>query len=240
MAAISFKDCFSEFLGTFALIFFGNWLNLLALAGKIEVVGVGIGFAALLTTFIWVSGKYAPCHFNPSVTVGFFAARKISVFVAVLYVTSQILGALLGYLICSHSVPNSLNEFSDPYQRMPNFGAPQFDEKIGSITIYFFEFLGASLLTGFVMSLSDSKRLHAYAPVVGALYGICMISFGEFHSISLNPLRYLAPAIFTTSFSDVVAFTVPSLLGGVFGGVLGTGLFQSDAFEKLTDEAKNE
>lgn len=240
MASITFKGCFSEFIGTFGIVLFGQWLIILAFSRKIDLIAVALGFAAIISTFTMTASKDGYSHFNPSVTIGFFAARKLSLLQTIFFLISQFIGALLGYLICSHTVPAMLNGFSEKYQRMANYGMPIFSSEIGNITIYLFEFIGTMILTSFISALHASKKLHSYAPIVGAIYGLSIITFGNFHSICLNPLRFLTPALFQTNFNGIAAFTIPSLVGGAVGGLIGNSLFQAQEFNQLTDEIKNE
>src|SRR6267142_2276126 len=91
----------AEFIGTFALIFIG--------AGAGAVVGDGVGLPGLIAiafahgltvmAFAFAYGPVSGGHFNPSVTVGVFAAGAMSAGEAFGYIVSQLIGGVAGALL---------------------------------------------------------------------------------------------------------------------------------------------
>src|SRR5438477_11614632 len=87
----SFRHFVAEFVGTFALVFVGG--AAIAAPGA-TLVGValahGIILAVMVSALMRISG-----HFNPSVTIGFLAARRIDPMMAGVYIAAQIIAAIL-------------------------------------------------------------------------------------------------------------------------------------------------
>src|SRR5438045_2635152 len=91
----------AEFIGTFALVFVGSGAIMTtrmsqSQAGLIEVaLAHGLILAVMVSALMRVSG-----HFNPAVTLGFLATRRIEAMMAALYIIAQILGAIAaGYAL---------------------------------------------------------------------------------------------------------------------------------------------
>jgi aquaporin Z len=87
----------AEFVGTFALIFIGGGAGVAVslyspTAGGLVAVALanGLAIGIMVTNLGHISGG----HFNPSITLGFLATRRITVQLAVVYWVSQLLGAI--------------------------------------------------------------------------------------------------------------------------------------------------
>ena len=102
----AWRHFIAEFIGTFALVFVGSGAIIHARttgspSGLLEIaLAHGLILAVMVSALMRISG-----HFNPAVTLGMLATRRIEVFMAALYVIAQVLGAIAGaavlYLILS-------------------------------------------------------------------------------------------------------------------------------------------
>src|SRR3984957_21343939 len=90
----------AEFVGTFALIFFGagsicadQYLRTSS-NGQIGLGLLGIALAHGLAIGIMVTslGHISGGHFNPAITIGFWVTRKLSTFDTVAYWIAQVAG----------------------------------------------------------------------------------------------------------------------------------------------------
>src|SRR5437764_11752943 len=86
----SFRHFVAEFVGTFALVFVGG--ASIAAGGGLLVVALahGIILAVMVSALMRISG-----HFNPAVTIGFLAARRIEPMMAGVYIAAQVIAAIL-------------------------------------------------------------------------------------------------------------------------------------------------
>src|SRR6266571_1639328 len=91
------KKFFSEFLGTFALVFAGTGAIVIdeVSGGGVSHVGVALTFGLIILAMIYTLGDISGAHLNPAVTLGFFAARRFPLRRAVPYIASQCGGALV-------------------------------------------------------------------------------------------------------------------------------------------------
>src|SRR4249919_475631 len=94
------KKYVAEGLGTFALVFAGTGaivINTVS-GGAITHAGIALTFGLIVLAMIYTFGDISGAHLNPAVTIGFWAARRISARHAAFYVPSQLLGALVASL----------------------------------------------------------------------------------------------------------------------------------------------
>src|SRR5215475_2889969 len=98
----------AEFLGTMWLVFGGCGSAVLAAAFPqvgIGLLGVSFAFGLSVLTMAFAVGHVSGGHFNPAVTLGCFAAKRIPAKDIIPYVVAQVAGAIVGagilYLIAS-------------------------------------------------------------------------------------------------------------------------------------------
>ncbi len=82
----------AEFVGTFTLIFIGGGAGIVS--GQ-DIVAVALANGLAIGIMVSNLGHISGGHFNPSITLGFVATRRITLRLAVAYWASQFLGAVL-------------------------------------------------------------------------------------------------------------------------------------------------
>ncbi|GFG42686.1 UNVERIFIED_CONTAM: aquaporin family protein [Streptococcus canis] len=97
-------DIFGEFLGTALLVLLGNGVVAGVVLPKTKnhasgwiVIATGWGIAVAVAAFI--SGKIAPAHLNPAVSLAFAMNGTIAWSTAIAYSLAQLLGAMLGSVL---------------------------------------------------------------------------------------------------------------------------------------------
>jgi hypothetical protein len=102
------KKLAAEFLGAFWLVLGGCGCAVLAAsypAVGIGLLGVSLAFGLTVLTMAYAVGHISGGHFNPAVTVGLYAARRVPASDVMPYVVAQVAGAIVGagvlYLIAS-------------------------------------------------------------------------------------------------------------------------------------------
>lgn len=71
-------------------------LNLLKYFVVLTDTQIALAFGLIVATMVWCLAHVSGGHINPAVTFGFLVTRRISLVRAVVYVLSQMLGAVLG------------------------------------------------------------------------------------------------------------------------------------------------
>src|SRR5215212_4179099 len=104
----AWRHFIAEFIGTFALVFVGSGAIMVARmsgsqAGLVEVaLAHGLILGVMVSALMRISG-----HFNPAVTLGFLATRRIEPMMAALYVVAQVLGAVVAAYALKASYPDA-------------------------------------------------------------------------------------------------------------------------------------
>ena len=94
-AGLPIKKFSAEFVGTFTLVLFG--CGAAVIAGKdIGVLGIAFAFGFALIAMAYGIGPISGCHINPAVSLGVFAAGRMTVAELGQYVAAQILGGIAG------------------------------------------------------------------------------------------------------------------------------------------------
>src|SRR5262245_31534327 len=104
------KPLVAEFLGTFALVFFGagaictnQWTG-----GAVGLIGIAFAHAMALAVMISALGHVSGAHFNPAVTFALLITGKIEPGKSLSYVGAQLLGATGAALLLSYVVPSEV------------------------------------------------------------------------------------------------------------------------------------
>lgn len=215
----------AEFLGTFWLVFGGCGSAVLAAAFPtlgIGFAGVALAFGLTVLTMAYGVGHISGGHFNPAVTVGLFAARRIPGRDIAPYVIAQVLAAIVAsgvlYLIASGKEGFSLagGFASNGYGEHSPGGYPLMSAFIAEVLLTFVFLM--------VILGSTSRRAPVgFAPVaIGlALTLIHLISIPVTNT-SVNPARSTGPALFVGGWAvaQLWMFWVAPILGAVAAGIV--------------------
>lgn len=91
-----FRRGVAEFVGTFTLIFIGGGAGIVS--GN-DIVAVALANGLAIGIMVSNLGHISGGHFNPSITLGFLATRRITVRLAVTYWVAQLGGAIVAAAI---------------------------------------------------------------------------------------------------------------------------------------------
>jgi len=93
----------AEFIGTFALVFFGCGAVVIAGMGTgstaIDVLGIAFAFGLAIVAMAYGIGPISGCHVNPAVSFGVLVAGRMTVSDFISYAIAQVLGALAGAIV---------------------------------------------------------------------------------------------------------------------------------------------
>jgi len=234
----------AEFLGTLWLVLGGCGSAVLAAAFPevgIGLAGVSLAFGLTVLTMAYAVGPISGGHFNPAVTVGLFAARRIPAADVLPYIVAQVVGAIVGagvlYLMAS--------------------GKPGFDLAAGFASNGFGEHspghysLGAALVCEVVMTFfflviilgsTDRQAPAGTAPLAIGL-GLTLIHLISIPvtNTSVNPARSTGPALFVGGWalSQLWLFWVAPIVGAALAGFVHPLLFPAGG-EPETGEGRVE
>lgn len=205
---MNLKALVSEFVGTFALIFIGMGAVTSAV-GPAGLVGVALAHGITIAVMASALGAISGGHFNPAVTFGAWVGHKISSLNMLAYWIAQIAGGVIGAWLIHYAVPATAA--GTPALNGVNFTQGFILEAVGTFFLVFV-----------VYGTAIDRR----APKVGALFigltiTISILCFGPQTGSSINPARYLGPALAEgASLSNALLYVLAPLIGGGVAGVL--------------------
>jgi aquaporin Z len=92
----------AEFVGTFALFFFGCGAAVVGGMGSgpaVDLLGIASAFGFAIVAMAYGIGPISGCHVNPAVSFGVFVAGRMTVEEMVRYWIAQVLGAIAAAVV---------------------------------------------------------------------------------------------------------------------------------------------
>src|SRR5271155_5911364 len=177
--------------------------------------------AFVLMMLILTLGGTSGGHFNPAVTAGLWAARKIKPSDAVVYVIVQVIGAIAGAAVCK-LILNDIG--GSPGLVKPTLGNPSISPILDGKTALgaLCELVGTFALVWAVMGVAVNPRGTAdwAGFVIGATLGFAVMTFGPLTGGSLNPARALGPALFAGGFGRfLLVYVLAPVIGGLVAAI---------------------
>jgi aquaporin TIP len=220
-----YQQAIAEFVGTFALVFIGagSVVILVGFQEPAALVGVALAHGFVIAVMVSAVGHISGAHFNPAVTIGAWVAGKIETARVVVYLVSQLAGAVAGALLLRFALPEvvwKLTTLGTPsVRRLGNGAALLSDGKallLEGVLTFFLVFVV------FAVAVDDRG---AFSKIAGLPIGL-VISFdtlmgGGLTGASMNPARHFGPALVGGGFvSSAWIYYVGPLAGGVVAAVL--------------------
>ncbi|MCR4338922.1 MAG: aquaporin [Gemmatimonadaceae bacterium] len=224
----SLRHFAAELIGTLALVFVGGAAIMgTAISGSqaslVEIAFAhGLILAVMVTALMRISG-----HFNPAVTLGFLAVRRIEPMMAGVYLVAQLLGAMLGAYLLKTVFPE------------PIFAAARGGGQFISLDITGTQaFIAEMIATFFLVLVVFGTAVDPKAPRVGGLaigftLAAGMLAIGPITGGSLNPARSFGPAVASGVYEGQLIYWTAPLLGGIVAAVLYEYLFMRGAPEPV-------
>jgi MIP family channel proteins len=211
----------AEFVGTLLLVFFIG-VVVVEQAPSGDFAAIGLVHAFILAMLIFTLGPICGGHFNPAVTTGLLAIKKISPKDAGVYIVAQCAGGIVGALLVNWlltGTPNAAHHFD------PAAGAGIKGQWLPAAGL---ELIGTFALVFAVVGLAVSPKAPAgWAPLgIGATLGAAVMAIAPLTGAGFNPARALGPAVVANSFFGGGKFALVYILAPLLGGVIAAVAFQ--------------
>ena len=242
----------AEILGTYILVFFGTGAvasgvitqSLIGLGQVASVWGIGVAIA------IYCTASTSGAHLNPAVTFAYAVIRKIKPTIAIIYVLSQFIGAVLASctiyfmflpFIEDFEAHNGITRGDAGSERSAMIFGEYFPNPAGSLLVHvsilnalFAETLGTCVLMFFIMNITDRCNTIVHKGLAPLLIGmtitglICVLA--PITQAGFNPARDFGPRLIALSagwgYSIAMKKFWVYIIGPLIGAPLGALLFE--------------
>ncbi len=205
----------AEFIGTYALVFFGCGAIILSELENLSSALIPIIFGLTITIFVYLLGRFSGAHFNPAVTIGFLLNKEISIKDSVFYIGIQILGGML-----------ASQTHVALFGRMHSFGVTTLSVDVGQG--FFLEAFCTGLLM-FVILQVTRKENNIYGIAIGGTVFISALLIGEYTGGSLNPARSIGPALVSGKTREIYFYVLAPVIGSLISSKLFTTKFSKNS-----------
>ena len=210
----------AEALGAFTLVFVG--------AGSIIVTGrtdlVAIAFAQGLAIALMVSslGHISGGLFNPALTIGLWATRRLDTVATVAYIIAQLVGAVVAALALVLFFPEVMRDAQ-------NLGTPGLNEGVDFIQGVGLE----AIATAFLMIAVFGTALDPRGPrvggfAIGLIIAMDIFAIDRLTGAAMNPARAFGPALIDNTWDDHFVYWIGPIIGAVIAALLYRYLFAEE------------
>jgi MIP family channel proteins len=216
------RHVYSEFIGTFALVFVGGGAIMAASGnngGTLDVaLAHGLVLSVLCTAFMPIAA-----HFNPAVTIGFLFARRITPMLAAIHVLTQIGAAILAAFALKALFPSQL--FS-----VTRGGGQLISPSVTAMQAWGLEAVATFLVMTSIYGTAVDKRSPSIGGFgIGLAFAFDILMIGPFTGASMNPARSFGPAVATGIFEAQAIFWTAPIVGAIAAAILYERLILKEA-----------
>jgi aquaporin Z len=215
----------AEFIGTFALIFFGAGAVCvdfyLRASGGLGLLGVSLAHGLAIAIMVSALGHISGGHFNPAITIGFWVTRRLSTMDSLAYWGGQLLGASAAAFVLKLVIPEDIanNVFLGSPELMRDF--PRWSGMaLEAVTTFFLVFVV------FATAVDEKGTFRSIAGfAIGLTITLGILVAGPFTGAALNPARAFGPELVSRHWLNWGIYWVGPLSGGFIAGLLYDSLF---------------
>lgn len=223
------KRLWAEFLGTFWLVFGGCGSAIFAATAVtdsgfpvgIGYVGVAFAFGLTVVTGAYALGHLSGGHFNPAVTLGVWAARKIETSAVLPYIATQLVAGIVagGVLF---AIASGLPGFSATESGFASNGYGEFSPSgYSMLSAFLIEVVMTAVFLWVILGVTSKFAPQGFAPlVIGLTLTLIHLISIPVTNTSVNPARSLGVAVFAGGdhLAQVWLFFVAPILGALIAG----------------------
>jgi MIP family channel proteins len=215
----------AEFIGTFALIFFGAGAVCvdfhLRSSGGLGLLAIALAHGLAIAIMVSALGHISGGHFNPAVTIGFWVTKRLSTLDSLAYWGAQLLGATAAAFVLKAVISEDIaaSVFLGTPELMRDF--PRWSGMaLEAVTTFFL------VLVVFATAVDSRGTFRAIAGFgIGLTITLGIIVAGPFTGAALNPARAFGPAVASGRWLNWGIYWVGPLAGGFIAGLLYDSLF---------------
>lgn len=199
----------AEFIGTFFLVFAGCGAIIVdSISHDVTHVGVSLVFGLVIGVLIYALGHISGAHFNPAVTIAFWALGEFPARRVPWYVASQLVGA-----VTASELLRAL---------FGTTGGLGVTRPQGAVATSLILETALTFLLAFVIfgSAVHGKAIKSFAGIaIGGTIALDALFGGPISGASMNPARSLGPAFVSGMWADQWIYVVGPVAGALLAVV---------------------
>jgi MIP family channel proteins len=217
----------AEFIGTFALVFFGEGAVCVDMqlrgnaTGGIGLLTVALAHGLAIAVMVSALGHVSGGHFNPAITIGFWVTKRLSTPDTLFYWIAQVAGATAAAFLLRVVIPEET-------WRSVALGAPELLRDFPSWAGLALEATTTFFLVFVVFATAVDER-SSFRSIAGFAIGLTIvlgiIVAGPYTGGALNPARAFGPALASHHWLNQLIYWVGPLGGGFLAGLLYDSVF---------------
>ncbi|WP_026909260.1 MIP/aquaporin family protein [Paucisalibacillus globulus] len=231
------SEFMAELVGTMILIIFGGGVVGGVVLKKSKAEGSGwivitVGWGLAVAMAVYAVGGISGAHVNPAVTLGFASVGEFPWEKVPLYISAQMIGAIIGGIIVYLAYLAHWRNTDDPATKLSVFStAPAVRSTYAN---FLTEAIGTFVLLLGLFFIGTNEFTEGLNPlIVGLLIVAIGVSLGGPTGYAINPARDLGPRIAHAILpiagkggSDWGYSWIP-VIGPIFGGIYGAVFFKA-------------
>jgi aquaporin Z len=225
----TFQKFVAEFLGTFALVFFGAGAicadRYLQSSGGIGLLGIALANGLAMAIMVSALGHISGGHFNPAISIGFWVTKRIGTIEVFLYWAAQLLGGIAAAFLLKAIIPEET-------WRAVALGTPELVRDFSRLSAMLLEAVASFflVLVFFATSVDERGTFRSIAGFgIGLTITIGTLAIGPFTGAAMNPARAFGPTLASNHWTNWGVYWIGPLAGGFIAGLLYDSLYLKKA-----------
>lgn len=206
----------AEFVGTFAIVFFGaGSVCVSALPGvNLGLFGIALAFGLIVAVMVSSTGHVSGAHFNPAVTFMCLATKRIGPPMALAYVAAQLAGAVVAAFALRQA-------FGEETWSKVNLGATGLAAGLSPTMGLAIEAILTFFLVIVIFGTAIDARGHKLGGIaIGGVVCVDILVGGPLTGASMNPARSFGPALAAGHWQNHFIYWVGPCLGALLAAVV--------------------
>ena len=221
----------AEAVGAFTLVFIGA--GAIIVTGGADLVAIALAYGFAIALMVSALGHISGGLFNPALTIGLWATRRLDTVTTAAYIIAQSVGAVVAAVALVLLFPEVMRDAD-----AANFGVPALNPGVDFIQGVGLE----AIATAFLMLAVFGTALDRRGPRIGG-FGIGLIIAMDIFVIfkltgaAMNPARAFGPALIDNSWDDHLVYWIGPIIGAVIAALIYHYLFATEEKHEITDVA---
>ncbi len=210
------NKCSAEFIGTFAIVFFGAGsvcVNTQS-GGALGLPGIALTFGLIVAVMVSTLGHVSGAHFNPAVTAMALVTKRIPPTLAMAYVVAQLAGASAAAFILRATV-------GQEHWSKVNLGTTGLTTGLTPMAGVALEGILTFFLVLVIFGTAIDARGHKLGGIaIGGVVTADILLAGPLTGASMNPARTFGPALASGFWQNHWVYWVGPIAGAIVAALV--------------------